>query len=439
MAAHSTLLALLVAAPRFLSGAQPLLGALRSRGGCCSRCTVATRPDGVRGLFTTRAVDPGDMLVQVPARLALATEALAMASPLGPWLTAEEAPEHHRLACALLLRKAQGRIPTPFMAALPTLADLRTTGPTWLWEPEELRALCAPALEDASLQRKAAALQFAASLRQAWLEKLGGPAPGDDEVQWALAVVTTRSVEVVAEGDGGQRLGALVPVVDMMNHDARRAAAVIISLERTAAGGEGVVSRGGQDAMSGGGEGTTRSDAVVALRSAVALRAGEEVCFSYGDGLNDGFLLWQYGFLEGTSNPHGSRVCEVDITAPLEGASVDAIVRCLRLHLLRPGSGRNKAAPFQPAGPRLVEALALLLGREEAVAAYKRAVDDALERCHCLGAEERSPPSDGEKNTPTTRAGLAAAFRQGQCLALAEERRFVAELESAQLRGGGCL
>lgn len=294
--------------------------------------------DGLRGLSTTAPIAAGEPLLSLPPSLALFAHEpseplrrleLELATPLA---------EHERIACGLLQRlTGPNALPRPYVDSLPR--QMPPPSPSWLWDPDELDLLGAPRLKSMSLWRRGEARRLAGELEKVWPPSgSGAHPPSEAQVEWALAIATSRSLAATA-ADGGAILSALAPLCDMMNHAPRAEDSVQLVHE---------------------------GDRLV-LRAIAPIEKGAPVEFSYGE-ISDEMLLLQYGFvLADGSNPHEE--CVASIGALLRASPSDAAHRCVQLRLLEPDPKGGGANTQQPAGPKLQEAtLQLVLAQSAAEA-----------------------------------------------------------------------
>jgi hypothetical protein len=179
------------------------------------------------------------------------------------------------LALALLAAQSAGTH-CPYVASLPTPADFAACLPSW-WPAEERAALLrgSPLLRE--VEDDVASFDHDwALLRGAGVTTAGAAQVTRGDLQWALAVVTSRAFTM----DSGA--SCLVPGVDVMNHRRPRMTSYTIS-EDGSAGGGGMK--------------------VVALQT---VAAGAEVAITYGAKGNSQ-LLRHYGFtVAANTEPDGS-------------------------------------------------------------------------------------------------------------------------------------
>ena len=258
-----------------------LLAWLASLGGSAPGVTVAPSPLGGAGLVTTSAAQQGTLLVSVP-RAALvsagglppnptpaeaaalpfsadAVTSLASAVPAELWGA--------RLALGLLAHRAAGPASpvAPYLAALPA-----TFSTPLFFSPAAVRAVqYAPLV--AQIDKRARWVAAFARQHLADLGRDGRPDPFNGVtvdaggLAWALSAVTSRAFRLGGPGSAP----ALVPVIDMCNH------------EGGSPGAKVVPGPGGS----------------VTLVAARALAASAPVTISYGDALPNDDLLGDYGFM----------------------------------------------------------------------------------------------------------------------------------------------
>jgi hypothetical protein len=254
-----------------------------------------------------------------------------------------------RLALALLRERARGETSPwhSYIAALPAAFP----GVPLFWRREAVDALDYPPVAGQVNKRGRWLHEYAAkhlvaptspsgdgsnSTNPPALAAFEGKPVDVGALGWALAAVTSRAFRVA----GPQSPAALLPLVDLCNHDFDPNAEVsAYKGGRGAGGGQG-----------GGGEG---GDALqVVTRRAV--KAGEPLLLSYGPLPND-FLLLDYGFVV-DDNPHDAVSLRFDAHGLLTAGAAAAGV-------LREDAGLGKAG----GGPEMLD-----YGDELERSAYKR-------------------------------------------------------------------
>ena len=285
---------------------------------------------GVRGGVATRDLSPGDVVLTVPLSLVLAVplDDRVGTDSRGLWMAPDE-----RLAARLLAARDAARVARPhgdasvghlgpWIDLLPTARAFRRQLPQH-WGVRKLRVLDHGAPEVASDAREIAAYRRArraqlrdhvrrrrregardtAALRTDLLER-AARADGDSW-QWALDVVGTRGGTVTI---AGTEAFALVPGVEMLNHDPRLppegTRCDIVWPDSRAPPptvGSGVGDAAAWWRLCGGGDSDSPDDGAVdaplaVLSTSHATRAGREVRISYGD-LSPHALLLRHGML----------------------------------------------------------------------------------------------------------------------------------------------
>ncbi|GIL72494.1 hypothetical protein Vretifemale_2854, partial [Volvox reticuliferus] len=265
-----------------------------------SKLALFQSENGERGLMCEEPVSKGDVVLEVPLRLALTdhsedAESNQLLYPGAPWSV--------RLACKLLRHLAAGkRSPwAPYIKVLPRHVPAPLESFTW----EDISALRYPSAQEA--------LHSADWLRadafMATSEEARGGL-GEEAFRWALSVVHSRTFANAAPG-GGVGVRMLVPLVDMLNHGGDEVVAGSLGL-----GGNKVVATD-----------TVRWDLLPPARSSSGgwsmavsatkdLQPGQEVLLSYGERPNDDFFL-HYGFVP-RANPHDDAVLWPDLESSLE-------------------------------------------------------------------------------------------------------------------------
>jgi len=285
----------------------------------------------LRGLFTTQAVEAGETLFAVPCSLALVSEELLHASPSARMLCEQlNLLEHERLAVLLLERLRQGDMPSCFVGALP---DEFMPGPTWLWNEDELAILRNPKLASISRWRREECHRLHAEVGPLWRTSgcVGEP-PTLSEVEWAVAIVTSRMLSAV-DAETGESEPVLLPIGDMMNHDPHEPGVRL-----------------------------TREASTYIARSVDAIPANAPVTFSYDTHAENAHLLLHFGFLV-APNPH-ERV-EVDTLELYRSVPREAVHRCVHEGLLDgrvdPLTYEAQARTVQPIGVTLFKAVRALI------------------------------------------------------------------------------
>eukprot|EP00667_Euglena_gracilis_P006195 EG_transcript_6245 len=153
-------------------------------------------PDGLRGLYATRDLRPGEVILSVPQSLFL------LESPADP----EVGLPSLTMMALELLQKRRNPDWAPYLRALPP--DCRT--PSYHFSEEALAATEDPRAIDCALWNRDLASESIARLEGC----LEVPTPPEDFL-WALAILSSRSIE---QPDVEGELRVLVPGVDMANH-----------------------------------------------------------------------------------------------------------------------------------------------------------------------------------------------------------------------------
>jgi hypothetical protein len=168
---------------------------------------------GMRGLYATERLEPGDLLLRIPTALMFTAET-AMDSRLSRAVAASghEVSQRALLATLLVSTRRAGGFCSPYVRTLPgelaehplhlddaVLRDLGTQG-TAYHAAQALRAECRDDFE---------------SVRAALA---GTEAPTADEFRWAYACVVSRAFKF------GASHFRLLPMIDMMNHSREPAA-----------------------------------------------------------------------------------------------------------------------------------------------------------------------------------------------------------------------
>lgn len=287
---------------------------------------VKRSSNGLRGLYTSRAVEQGGVLVRVPLSAAVA---LGAAEDTGPELAVQLLRERYRT------RPRYG----PYFAVLPppppvdpgsepvTESSNNSHGSSASsgWLPSCVEELCDQAVQALAGQD----LRRLAEAKREWMRTVwSGTAPTAPgrlslaravprravslrEFAWATCMVTSRSIS----GPGGSML--MIPLIDLANHCS------ISSSHANGSQGNGTAAANPRVApdqlrfrTSGGaaagpgqqGAGSPGGGVVLELVAGQALAAGDEVCISYGDLTPDETLLY-YGFVpDSDATAHGANV-----------------------------------------------------------------------------------------------------------------------------------
>jgi protein-histidine N-methyltransferase len=323
------------------------------RGAELTKVALGRDPQGGRMLCATADIADGEVLVRVPLP-AMLTLDVARRSPAGQALLAAGggAPTAQALLTAYLLeekRRPRSSI-APYLDALP-----RAFPTVPLFCPQDVLPLLKGSLAATLLVRRRAAV-----LREVLSVKRAVPALRDAsiaELFWASTAVITRVFGITIAGSPTE---ALVPFADMMNH------------------------RRPPDAT------WTFDEALGAflIRAARDIRAGEEICGSYGRKANHRYFV-HYGF------------------ALAQGADDEAEVRLT----VPAGAGRRSAK---------VSALARAFGSEDTYRVSNRIRSDTMLRtfsflrtaCASDGEATRALRllGDGEEVPPLSHRNEAAAL-----------------------------
>ena len=279
---------------------------LKGAGATCEAVTIAECDGGLRGIVTTRIVQPGEVLISIPRHAILDVDWSEESPASGLWRDVEapfELPGYAKLALAVLheVRLGENSSFAHYIRLLPSAAELAESGgPAATWSNEELAlSECGKLAVDAKRLRARRdggghpAMQVEA-LAARWNSLgLGGAPPTQGELEWAITVVTSRALSIqlppdddkdASSGNGskdeggaqgtvparGRVVSGLIPMVDLLNHDGKQPSQVAEGL-----------SRDGQHF-------------VVVARTSMA--KGQQVFLSYGT-LPNVFLLLQFGFL----------------------------------------------------------------------------------------------------------------------------------------------
>ena len=246
---------------------------LSSRGGGAS-VAVGAGSDGLRGLITTRAAKPGDVLLEVPMACCLSDFGAGEAAVEPPsWTSGMEWTV--QLACSVLAQRA---------ANSPLLADWPEAPPVpLLCEADELSLACDEALASRVREQRLWALgQCALALGAAEAAAdtasattLAAPRPFLE----ALALVQSRALLLKIPRPIGMR-HLLVPGLDLSNHAEQPSALYAFS-----------PTRGG----------------VVRLHATRWLEPGDAVTIRYGD-FDNAHFAQQYGFVPASNKLHAVRL-----------------------------------------------------------------------------------------------------------------------------------
>lgn len=265
---------------------------LREGGGTLGPVRVRTCEAQGRGLFATRAVSIGELLLRVPEALIL-TDEYASTSPLGRSLRAAlpSVSASEQVCVQLVHHRLLGHA-SEWAAWLATVPEQYDSLPAW--EAAQLDSLGTDLLgaplrakalkEHGRLRERHAAL--CAALAAAHGDGASACAAVAKRLSWrafcsAWCAVQSRAASI---GCGrGEAVGlALVPMGDLFNH--RAGAPTDARFVRPASGSA--------DAAVAG---TARGRGHYEYRAAYALAAGDEVCVQYGSHSNEQ-LLCLYGF-----------------------------------------------------------------------------------------------------------------------------------------------
>lgn len=249
---------------------------LASHGGGSS-LGINVSPDGLRGLCTTSAAEPGDVLLEVPLAACLSASLRSTNDEAGtvqPPACVEGMDWTVQLACSLLAQR-QASTGESYLDAwteappLPFFCDGDTERDEVLASGVDDRRVFAS--EQLDLVRAAAAEQDDTALAEA----LSVPADFDE----ALAIVWSRAFRIRAPRPIGSHY-LLIPVVDLANHEERPSAVYAAS---------------------------PKNGGVIRLHAARRLSPGAAVTISYGEG-DDAHFVEQYGFV-----PHSNRLNAVSL------------------------------------------------------------------------------------------------------------------------------
>lgn len=195
--------------------------------GVISAVSIASCGSGLRGLRATRAVKAGEVLISVPKALLLASHYADTSPVRGLWEKVGELPSHLTKLALLLVHELRGgknAALAPFIQLLPTPGEMQAQGgPAWTWSAAELAVTeCPKLVADAMAKHevlKETLLFTPEVLHPRWTAQgLPGPPPTQTELEWAIAVVTTRwSTDRARMVEGPH----LPPMADMANHAAQ--------------------------------------------------------------------------------------------------------------------------------------------------------------------------------------------------------------------------
>jgi hypothetical protein len=308
--------------------------------------------DTGRGLATTRALADGDVALSVPRAVVLTAAGLREASRGGPAEGALEAVDDETaLALALLAACAQpGSAWAAYEPLLPTAAAMPHCS---CWLPAELAALAGTAVAGEAL----AAVEALRATFDAGLAALagrlfvGGEALTFARFQWAAGCVATRAL-LVDFKNGAGKVGALVPVADMLNHHVRAplASAAYCPVSES-----------------------------VRFVASAPVAAGAQLRLFYGP-LPGAELLLQYGFLDTDALAEGATAEAVrfDVEPPDGDDDADALRKALLF-----ACGRYTASHLvtaaRPVTSRLLGALRLCLLDSDGMAALATTPERNLE------------------------------------------------------------
>lgn len=352
-----------------------------------------------------------------------AAEAQALAT-----LAADIPPElwGARLALALLRERARGGASrfAPYIRALPASFP----GVPLFWGQEAVAALDYPPVAEQVKKRCRWLHEFAG-------RHLGGGGGGGGETDtaraalagaacdvsglgWALAAVTSRAFRV----GGLDRPAALLPLVDLCNHDFDPNAEVVPY--GGGGSGNGGKSNGGSSNAGGG----------IAVVTKRPLKKGEPVLLSYGPLPND-FLLLDYGFVV-DDNPHDAVALRFDAQGLLTAGAAAAGVLREQAGLGGRGGGggssssssSSSSSPSSTSPPELLD-----FGEELERSAYKRRRLAALGLLPTGGGGSSPPPSSS-----SLEVALAAGLPGGAPVAdprLLAATRLLASRHAAETEG----
>lgn len=227
---------------------------------------INVAPDGLRGLCTSRAAEPGDVLLEVPLACCLSANLRSTNNEAGTIQPPECVAEMDwtvQLACSLL---AQRKTPTgaSYLDAWTEVPPLPFFCDGDIERDEAfasgVRDRRAFASKQLDLVRVAAAEQDDAALAEAL--RVGS------DFDEALAIVWSRAFRIRAPRPIGSHY-LMIPVIDLANHDERPSAVYAAS---------------------------PKNGGVIRLHASRRLSPGTAVTISYGDG-DDAHFVEQYGFV----------------------------------------------------------------------------------------------------------------------------------------------
>ena len=181
--------------------------------------------DGIRGVVTTRNLQPGGELMRIPRKIILDVARADTSAVCEIWREVQPPlPGYAKLALALLQEQRLGAASdlTPYIDILPSADEFAADGgPASLWSDAELAVTeCGKLIADTRQQR--ATIAHAAlkpeALEARWTELgLAGASPRPEEIAWAVSVVTSRAytMEQPEEGAGRAPTSGLIPMVDV--------------------------------------------------------------------------------------------------------------------------------------------------------------------------------------------------------------------------------
>jgi hypothetical protein len=249
---------------------------------------------GCRGMVATRAIAEGEVILSIPDHILMSADSAVQCSVvrallLRANLAGEQLCERQVLSAHLLLERHKGASSKwcAFLSSLPMAYDT-----VEYWTDEDVASLQHIPLLKMARMRRAMIRQEFSQLRGLLREDgtAGCSGSGDGEIdelsevlsweayRWAAATVSTRSCHYVptstlARGLHGEKVGTLVPVLDMLNHSPQ-------SLVASCALSDAELPR-------------DRSYQVKALH---AYQTGDEIFIHYGPWPNSG-LLQHYGYV----------------------------------------------------------------------------------------------------------------------------------------------
>ncbi|KAL1526284.1 hypothetical protein AB1Y20_015002 [Prymnesium parvum] len=263
-----------------------LVQLVEARGGTAKAVRAAAAANTGLGLETRRAVKRGEVLLAVPASLALSAESALRSAELGPSLATFEPmlAEYSFIALQLLQQRFAGDASelAPWLSSSALPADGFDDLPL-LWPEEERAELQASTTLGFGQRLAGAAADFE------WLEEnVFSASPMEfppfvftaDAFRAALALAFSRAVPLpIKEGASEVQL-ALLPLLDLVNHDSSPTSALKVRAAR------------------GGLFGAGASDAMVELVALEDLPEGSPLTRRYGRGEVGAELLVDFGFIE---------------------------------------------------------------------------------------------------------------------------------------------